>query len=128
MPRATQQIEQGLAEVGKRASAPGDAYAAVAEVVERSIDQNFAAGGRPKWESRKDKKPHRLLDKTGRMRRSVGSRVSHSGASIEADASYAPFHDGGTSLLPQREFVMMQPQDFDAAADIFVGFVGEPLL
>lgn len=103
----------------------------VSAVIIPSIRQNFEAGGRPRWRS--------LSDNTAKQRQASGSILNRTGhlksvATSEAiwryteneaqpdgmdQVAYAGYHQGGTTRMPQREFMVYQEQDKTAIEEIF---------
>lgn len=114
-----------LREIQKDLTAKDSAtYRAAGKEVERSIDANFAAEGRPRWKSRKDNDPHPILDLTGRMKDDalMSTRVwqvSSSSHKLEIRTpEYGLKHQYGQKL-PKRQFVKFQPAETQAILNVF---------
>lgn len=63
-----------------------------------------------KWKRRKDRLPHPLLEKTGRMRASIrklrgGGMFSRDYRIVGSDVRYAKYHNAGSGRLPVRQFI-----------------------
>jgi phage gpG-like protein len=105
---------------------------AVREVMMPSIQANFDAEGRPPWAP--------LAEGTQEIRGDAGPILQRSGALMSTAASfgiweidsaageafiagidpfYGGFHMSGTSVMPSREFIMIQPEDAERIAEIF---------
>ena len=70
------------------------------------IDKNFSRRGAifgATWRRRKRSYPHRLLDKSGRMRGDFKATVDSSKAVIRNTAPYFKFHQLGTKHMPARK-------------------------
>lgn len=68
-----------------------------------SIEQNYAARGAvfgERWVPRKDNKPHPLLEKTGRMRRSFHPRMGPDYVEISNSAEQFRYHQ---SIAPRKK-------------------------
>lgn len=88
-----------LAEVDRPAVMQELALAA-AEMIRRLADDAFARSGTEfaPWVPRKDKKAHRLLQLTTRLRKSLRAQAEASGAAVFSDAPYAAIHQFGGSV------------------------------
>jgi phage gpG-like protein len=104
----------------------------VRDVMMPSIQANFDAGGRPAWEPlsettqeiRGDSGP--ILQRSGDL---MGSATSFDLWTIDSaagevfvggiDPFYGGFHQSGTAAMPMREFILIQPEDAEAIAQIF---------
>lgn len=96
-----------------------------------SIATNFDTEGRPAWaglsQSRiyQRKAAHPILNDTGALRALATSRGVWTITNEEAFISgmdavpYAAFNQLGTSRMPAREFISIQPQDMVAIEEIF---------
>ncbi|HEX8708028.1 MAG TPA: hypothetical protein VF723_07295, partial [Pyrinomonadaceae bacterium] len=88
-----------------------------------SLDQNFAAGGRPPWKQLADStRAHKsggLLDESGDMRGANQPVFSGDGWEIVNTDWKAPFHLRGTQRngeehIPARNWMLYQPEDIEA--------------
>ena len=90
-------------------------------IVRNSILENFVAQGRPKkWAPRKDKLSHPILDKTGKMKNSIDIEPIKDGVSVGTRGiSYAKYPQRGTKFMPERKYVMDQPEDIKDIENLF---------
>jgi len=110
----------------------------VREVIIPSIRQNFVAEGRPQWaplspqtvRTRKASGP--ILDRTGRLLKVATqfniwhyTKDSATITGLDSRVSYAKYHQGGTSKMPQRPFVLIQREDEVEVEEIFYEWVDE---
>lgn len=112
----------------------------VKEVIIPSIRQNFNAEGRPSWAElkpatiKKRKYAHPILNDKGILRRRALQfniwtidKDSAQITGLDSRVDYAGYHQSGTSKMPQRAFVMYQPEDIQKINDIFYDFFYERL-
>lgn len=112
----------------------------VREVVIPSIRNNFAAQGRPTWEplapatvlARGASGP--ILNRTGKLLRVATqfniwtyTRDSATITGIDSRVKYAKYHQGGTSKMPARPFVLLQEEDEYMIERIFSEWVDDRL-
>jgi phage gpG-like protein len=134
-------------------SAAGDALSdfrepltdSVKTVMMPSIRENFRAQGRPSWAplseatiSRRQAEGSgvtgRILSKSTRLLRRATSfkiwNVTSTEASVEGlgdDVWYGMIHQNGNATTPQREFIMVQPEDEEAIGRVFDKWVDSTL-
>lgn len=122
------EIENKLQGIKDKLSARDNAlYQDLSTLMRASIEDNFAAEGRPAWEARKYDYPHPILDKTGAMRDIAEASTNpanwqHSSAEHRLEirsTDYANYHQHGTSRLPVRKFVQLTSGEEDAAQKLF---------
>lgn len=100
--------------------------APVAPVVAAAIERNFDEEGRPipwaplsarytRWKARRFP-GRRILERSGRLRRSIVTRVEGSALIASTDVPYAAAHQFGTHRLPARPFLVLTEDDLTAAA------------
>ena len=88
----------------------------LAEVSERQTQDRFSRRVDPfgrRWPQRQDNLPHPLLEKTGRMRRSIDTESDDEGVTVETKGvEYAAVHQWGYSArnIPQRAFLGFGPR------------------
>jgi len=105
-------------------------YRQIGKVADVSTIKNFEAGGRPTWPPRKYQYDWPILRKTLLMMRKTLSYIRTNwqieGAirrlSIKS-TYYGVFHQGGTSRLPARKFVLLSPEERAAITKIIRNFV-----
>lgn len=99
-------------------------------VIMPSIAKNFEVGGRPKWKELSFpynvyRRPAPILVQTGDLFQATQSMqnwdvgpnsISMSGIS---SVKYANYHQTGTSKMPARPYVMIQPEDVSEIVQIF---------
>lgn len=113
----------------------------------KSIDRNFGAQGRPqkwvelapmtlamrRWRGSRSK---RILQDTGKLRRSIRYRVEGSKAVyIGTNKSQARLlqrggfvkRKGTTYLVPPRPFILFQPEDYGAIEKIFLKHISKAI-
>lgn len=94
-----------------------------AEVLVRRARANFEEGGKPPW--RPVQRTGRPLVLTGRLAASV--RSARDEPAVETTVPYAGVHQYGTSRVPARPFLTVQPADADEIAEIVADYVTEPV-
>ena len=116
----------------------------IQRVLGPSFQKNFDVGGRPPWESlaagtvaiRGSSQP--ILVQSGTLRevagqlniwtieggylRDIGEAYV---TQLPERAFYGAFHQRGTFVMPQREFLTIQPEDMDRVAEIFAEWFEE---
>lgn len=111
-----------------------------------SIDRNFRSQGRPnKWKQlrpstikrrRKEGKDLRILQDEGRLKQNITTKVKDDQTvSIGTNVEYAPTHQfgrtmvsrGGTTVIPQRKFLLFQKEDEKIIQKIFSDHIGKVL-
>lgn len=87
-------------------------WSAIGQHVVDSIHKNFDEGGRPDpWPPKKSGEECHLID-TGALRASVDYKVKKNGVEIAYGKDYGTYHILGTSRLPIRDFMEIQPEDW----------------
>lgn len=78
MPARIKGLDKAIRDMKARTKAfrGGKPYDEVSVIMASSINQNFNAGGRPKWQKRKGQYSHPILDLTGTMRDKAESSTS----------------------------------------------------
>lgn len=111
-----------------RLDSPDQLLAPAVPVVAAAIERNFDEEGRPvrwpplspRYALRKARfyAGRKILERTGRLRRSILTRVEGSALVASTDVPYAPAHQFGMLArhLPARPFLVLTPDDLDAAA------------
>jgi phage virion morphogenesis protein len=90
------------------------AWREVHNVMHRSVMKNFDEGGRnPKWKKRTRDYPHKILQKTRRLRRSISKRFESGFPVLRTRVPYAGFHQFGApkANLPARRFLVIRRED-----------------
>lgn len=132
------QVRAELGRLAGRLKNLTPAMRGIGEIVRRSVEQNFAAGGRPeKWEKshRVKEKGGQTLSDTGRLRRSFTVRGYPDRAEVGTNVKYAAIHQFGGVIsarnrpylrfkvgdqwvtkrsvtIPARPFLMVQNEDW----------------
>ena len=72
-----------------------------------SIKENYRKESffKQKWKRRKDNLPHKILDKTGRMKKSYVFNKNRTTLAIKNTADYSGYHHTGTPRMPARKVV-----------------------
>ncbi len=76
----------------------------VAARLHRAVDDNFSAGGRPKWAG--IKRPGQVLVDTGHLRNSITEQSDSHSAVVGTNVSYAPYLHYGTqpyTIRPKKQ-------------------------
>ena len=83
-------------------------------------EQNSFEGGSRKWEPRKRPARHRILDKSGNMRRRVRKIATRNGLRIVSSQPYSPTQQLGSRSknIAARPFIVMQAEDKVRASEI----------
>ncbi len=113
-----------LAALRRRLETPGELLTAAEPVVAGAIQQNFDEEGRPiPWPAlapatlRRKPAGLKILQHSGRLRRSIQTRVEGGALVASTDVRYAGAHQSGIpGRLPARPFLVLTPDDADAVA------------
>ncbi len=108
-----------LAALQRRLNAPGELLTAAAPVVSAAIEENFEQEGRPlPWPPlapatlRRKPAGLKILQRTGRLRRSIETRVEGGALIAATGVPYAAAHQSGIpGRLPARPFLVLAPED-----------------
>jgi phage gpG-like protein len=108
----------------------------VKQVIIPSIRKNFDAEGRPAWRPLADSTverrgtSHPILNEKGTLKKRATQfniwtidRDSAAITGLDSRVKYAGYHQGGTSRMPQRAFIMYQDEDERAIEEIFYEFI-----
>lgn len=107
----------------------------VAPLAARAIERNFDAEGRPlPWPPlapatlRRKPPGLKILERTGRLRRSIRTRVEASAIVLSTDVPYAAAHQFGVPRrrLPARPFLVLTPEDKEEVAQAVARELAEP--
>lgn len=107
----------------------------VAPLAARAIERNFDAEGRPEpWlplapATLRRKPPGlKILQRTGRLRRSIRTRVEASAIVLSTDVPYAAAHQFGVPRrrLPARPFLVLTNEDQEEVAQAVARELAEP--
>lgn len=91
----------------------------IGNLLVESVHENFNAEGRPdSWEPRRDDNPWPILRRTGALYNSISYSVFGDTVTVDENVGYGTFHDQGTSRLPARPFLLIQPEDEQAIMDL----------
>lgn len=112
-----------------------------ADYIKQSIDENFAAQGRPRWRglagsTRRYRKGKGILDVSGTLRRSFKPQITDSSAAQKSNAIYGPRQNFGYKAgkgkrgrghapTPAREFAKLQSQDAPVIGDFFLTHISQ---
>jgi phage gpG-like protein len=89
-------------------------YNSIGSLLVDSVHQNFDEEGRPDaWQPRQDDNPWPILRRTGNLYNSITYQTHTDGVDVYSTTDYADYHDSGTSRLPARPFLIIQPEDAD---------------
>ena len=114
-----------LSTLAARLSQPGELLAPAVPIVAGAIERNFDEEGRPlPWPPlvpatlRRKPAGLKILERTGRLRRSIQTRTESSRLVASTDLPYAAAHQFGAPRrhLPARPFLVLTPADTEAAA------------
>lgn len=113
-----------LAALRRHLDAPSELLGAAAPVVAGAIERNFDDEGRPTpWPPlapatlRRKPAGLKILQRTGRLRRSIATRVEGSTIVASTDVPYGPAHQFGIAgRLPARPFLILTPEDTESIA------------
>lgn len=124
-------LSQALRRTASRCRRLRPAFAEIGEMLVRSVQKNFQAGGRPdRWVGRKSpaKTPgSKLLIDTGRLVNSITSRHTNSYAEVGTNVVYGATHQFGRGPIPARPFLVVQADDERAFAEVIAEHIAEPL-
>jgi len=114
-----------LATLAARLAHPGEQLAPAVPIVAGAIERNFDEEGRPlPWPPlvpaslRRKPAGLRILERTGRLRRSIQTRIEGGRLIASTDLPYAAAHQFGAPRrkLPARPFLVLTPADTEATA------------
>ena len=114
-----------LAALRRRIEAPGELLGPAVPIVAGAIERNFDDEGRPiPWPPlapatlRQKPAGMKILQGTGRLRRSIATRVEGGALVASTDVPYAAAHQFGVPRrrLPARPFLTLTPDDAEAVA------------
>ena len=74
----------------------------VAGTMQSAVEQNFDAGGRPKWLPLKSGRVGELLQHTGNLRNSIQAISDKDSAQVGTNVAYAPIHQFGGHTRPHK--------------------------
>lgn len=122
-------------EAAGRARDMREAWEAIGERMLHSIEQTFAAEGRPdRWDSRKNSKSSKpILVKSSRLRRrSLTYRVLADGVEVGTNLVYAATHQFGRDFgrgapIPARPFLQVLDEDERMIAETIEDYLTEVL-
>lgn len=137
-------IAEGLEELSPKVRSFREPFKrAIQQVLGPSFRRNFDLGGRPAWEplapeTLQRKTTSTILVESGRLKQVAGQlniwtiEGGFRGDTGQAYVSrlperafYGEFHQRGTFTTPQREFLVIQPEDMDRVAEIFADWFEE---
>lgn len=117
-----------------RLASPGGLLEPAASVVAGAIERNFDEEGRPRpWppltpDTLRRKPPGlKILERTGRLRRSIQTRLEGGRLIASTDVPYAAAHQFGAPRrrLPARPFLVLTPEDTDQVAQAVAAALGD---
>lgn len=74
----------------------------IAGTMQSAVDQNFAAGGRPKWAGLRYRQGTPLID-SGELRNSIQAEADNDTAIVGTNVLYAPLHHFGGVIAPKNK-------------------------
>ena len=121
-------VVRAIANLEKAGTDLTPAMRAIAQTLAYETEQNFAAGGRPKWEPLKNPSERRqggaILQDTGQLAASITTDYSSSRAMIGSNKEYAAIHQFGGKAgrgkkvaIPARPYLAVNKGDGMALAD-----------
>jgi phage virion morphogenesis protein len=114
-----------LAALRRHLEGPGELLGAAVPVAAGAMERNFDEEGRPTpWpplaSATLRQKPAglKILERSGRLRRSIATRVEGNAIVASTDVPYAAAHQFGAPRrrLPARPFLVLTPEDAEAVA------------
>ncbi len=116
-----------LERLNRRLEFPEDLLAPALPLVARAIERNFDEEGRPlRWaplapdyarrKARRFGPGLRILQRSGRLRRSIVTRLEAGAIVASTNLPYAPFHQFGTRTIPPRPFLVLTDADKEEVA------------
>lgn len=115
-----------LSALATRLAAPGGLLEPALPLAQRAIELNFDEEGRPQpWPPltpatlRRKPAGLKILELTGRLRRSVSARVEEGRLILSTDVPYAAAHQFGFPgrRLPARPFLVLTAEDVEGVAE-----------
>lgn len=121
-------LQRAFREAERRCKHLRPVFEAIGELLVKSVRKNFQAGGRPSaWPRRKERKGKRLLRETGRLERSITAQPDDDSVVVGSDLPYAAAHNFGSTHLPPRPFLAVQPEDETEMAGVLERYVAEAM-
>ncbi len=118
------EVFRGLSKLADTLDNPAPLLNLVAGLVERSIEANFAAEGRPRWAplaaaTLKRKRGQKILQETGAMAASITIvQVSTNAIAVGSPLDRAFVHQYGTVSIPARPIVQLVDAEIKEIAGI----------
>lgn len=109
-----------LEEIGKKIGDLRPAFSDMSGAVTSELKSNFDARGAllgSAWQVRKRSYPWPILQKTGKMKGAWKDTITSFSLRIRNVASYAKYHNFGTTSLPVRKIVGISPKIIKIVVD-----------
>lgn len=96
------EVNKALADLSARVRNLTPVMREIGEIVRTSVERNFAAGGRPKWDesTRVKREGGQTLSLTGRLRRSFTVEAGNDRVAVGTNVIYAAIHQFGGKTSP----------------------------
>ena len=124
----SRELNRALRRAARQANDLAPAWKKIGEQLLESVQENFAAGGRPKkWtalsagslvSSKAKKQGGKILQGSGKLLDSITYDADGSGVQIGSDLIYAAAHQYGADHIPARPYLLIHPEDEAAMAEI----------
>ena len=89
-----------------------------------AIDENFEKEGRPqKWRPLQKPRIGKILQKTGRLRRSLTEKYTNTEAIVGTNVKYAPVHQFGSKNIPARPFMVVTQEDVSRFTNVVKRYI-----
>lgn len=96
------EVEQLLDKIVEKTQHREDLMHRIAGTMKSAVDQNFAAGGRPKWAGLRYRQGSPLID-SGELRNSIQAVSDNDSAVVGTNILYAPLHHFGGVIAPKNK-------------------------
>jgi phage virion morphogenesis protein len=127
-------LNKKITDIARRCANTAAAMREIGTHMERSVRKNFEKGGRPhRWaplaESTKRKKTAKrgtwqpILVDDGTMRDKIKSNTGINYSITRSPSYYNIYHHFGTTNMPQRQFMVIQPEDETIITSIMLKYI-----
>lgn len=126
-------VRKHLKDVEKRSKRLKPAMDQVAKQLHRAVEDSFDREGNhdgfPRWKKRKPRGKkrdrHPMLNKSGKLKRSLRPVATDTEAAVETDVGYAGFQNDGTRNMAARPFLQINDADLEKAGDTMLTYIDE---
>ena len=136
--RGDKQLKANLNKIQQKTSKLRPLFKQIGVYMLGSVNRTFTSEGKPKWtdiqectklqRARIGKYPGKMLQITGRLKRSITFEASNSDVKIGTSVPYAPFLQFGTRNMSDRPFLQFLKTDEKIINKIFERYLQRAIL